>query len=57
MRHWRKSSHSGNGNNCVEIGHAPATHVLIRDTKDNGNGPVLRVTPRDWKRFTASVKH
>lgn len=53
---WRKSSHSsGNGGECVETGSAPGA-VLIRDTKDRGNGPVLRVTPSDWKRFTASVK-
>jgi hypothetical protein len=56
MGQWRKSSYSGNGNNCVEIGYAPSTRVLVRDTKDRSNGPVLAVTPRDWKRFTASVK-
>jgi hypothetical protein len=54
--HWRKSSYSNNGGmNCVEAGRAPGV-VLVRDTKDNGTGTVLRVTPRDWKRFTASVK-
>jgi hypothetical protein len=30
--------------------------ILVRDTKDRGNGPVLRVTINDWKRLTASVK-
>jgi hypothetical protein len=42
-------------NNCVEAGHAPGA-VLIRDTKDNGVGPVLRVTPADWYRFTRAVR-
>ena len=53
---WRKSSYSGNGGaNCVETGSVPGA-VLIRDTKDHGNGPVLRVTPAAWRRFTASIK-
>jgi hypothetical protein len=53
---WRKSSYSGNGGqNCVEAGHVPGV-VLVRDTKDKGLGPVLRVTSGDWSRFTASVK-
>jgi hypothetical protein len=53
---WRKSSYSGNGGaNCVETGNVTDT-VLIRDTKDRGNGPVLRVTPDAWRRFTAAIK-
>lgn len=30
--------------------------VLIRDTTLYGHGPILRVTPADWQRFTASIK-
>jgi len=30
--------------------------VLVRDTTQHGRGPVLRVTPADWDRFTASIK-
>ena len=53
---WRKSSYSNNGGDtCVEAGHIPGA-VLVRDTKDNGTGPVLRVTPADWQRFTARVR-
>ncbi len=52
---WRKSSHSANGNNCVETGSVTGA-VLIRDTKDNGRGPVLRVTPAEWQRFTKSIR-
>ena len=53
---WRKSSYSGNGGaNCVETGTVPG-EVLIRDTKDQGNGPVLRITPTEWRRFAASIK-
>jgi hypothetical protein len=55
---WRKSSYSGSANtgNCVEIGQA-AGHVAVRDTKDNGSGPVLRVSSADWSRLMKSIKH
>jgi hypothetical protein len=52
---WRKSSYSGNSGNCTEVATAPGV-VLVRDTKDNGNGPVLRVSAADWARFTGSIK-
>jgi hypothetical protein len=53
---WRKSSYSNNGGgNCVEAGHIPGA-VLVRDTKDNGTGPVLRVTSSDWDRLTSAIR-
>jgi hypothetical protein len=53
---WRKSSHStGNGGNCIETRSTPG-RMMIRDTKDNGHGPVLSVSPAAWQRFTAAVK-
>lgn len=54
---WRKSTYSGGSGavNCVEAGTAPGA-VLVRDTKDRGTGPVLRVSPGDWTRLTASLK-
>jgi hypothetical protein len=53
---WRKSSYSTNGGqDCVETASDDGA-ILIRDTKDRGTGPVLRVGPDAWRRFTASVK-
>ncbi len=53
---WRKSTYSGgSGGECLEAGTA-AGMVLVRDTKNNGNGPVLRVCAADWKRLTAAIK-
>jgi hypothetical protein len=53
---WRKSSYSDNGGaGCIEAAHAPGA-VLVRDTQQFGNGPVLRVTPADWKRLTSAVR-
>jgi hypothetical protein len=52
---WRKSSHSSNGGSaCVEAGHIPGA-VLVRDTTQHGAGPVLRLTPAAWARFTATL--
>jgi hypothetical protein len=53
---WRKSSYSANGGTaCVEAGHVPGA-VVVRDTKDSGTGPVLRLTPADWHRLTARLR-
>ena len=52
---WRKSSYSNSAGACVEAGPVPGA-VLIRDTKDNGAGPVLRATPADWHRFTTRIR-
>jgi hypothetical protein len=53
---WRKSSYSnGNGGACIEAGHVPGA-VLVRDTKDRGTGPVLRVSAETWRAFTARVR-
>jgi len=52
---WRKASYSSEGANCIEAGHVPGA-VLIRDTKDRELGPVLRVSPEAWKKFTATLR-
>lgn len=53
---WRKASYSGNGGaDCVETRSVPGA-VLIRDTKNRGRGPVLRVSPETWRLFTAGIK-
>jgi hypothetical protein len=53
---WRTSTYSSaNGGACIEAGNAPG-RILVRDTTQHGHGPVLRVTPADWTRLTASIK-
>lgn len=47
--HWKKSSYSGDGSNCVEIAIAPAT-VHVRDSK-SAEGPRLAVAPAAWAEF------
>jgi hypothetical protein len=60
---WRKSSHSGDGNSCVELavtrpsardGAGPV--VGVRDTKANGRGPILEFSPRAWREFVRRIK-
>lgn len=46
-RGWRTSSYTSNGGTCVEV--APVNEgVLLRDTKDHGAGPVIRLAHDEW---------
>ncbi|TDC95740.1 DUF397 domain-containing protein [Saccharopolyspora aridisoli] len=50
---WRKSSHSGEESNCVEVGRGP-DQVGVRDTKDR-DGATLRFDTGTWNRFLRSL--
>jgi hypothetical protein len=53
---WRKSTYStSNGGNCVETATLDAL-VAVRDTKDDGQGPVLRFAPSAWAEFTTTLR-
>ncbi|MGN2634767.1 DUF397 domain-containing protein [Nocardia takedensis] len=52
---WRKSVHSGPDGNCVEVAFLGDGNVAVRDTKDNGIGPVLAFTPGEWDAFLTGV--
>jgi len=55
---WKKSPESGPWtDNCVEVaGGQNLEEILVRDTKDKGNGPVLHYTPAEWRAFIGGVK-
>ena len=54
---WYKSSYSnGNGGSCVEVADLPDGGRAVRDSKDNGCGPVLLFTDAEWVAFTQGVK-
>ncbi|GGQ88490.1 DUF397 domain-containing protein [Couchioplanes azureus] len=53
---WRKSARSMQGN-CVEVSYSQTKGmVLVRDTKANGQGPILGFTPDEWSTFLAGVR-
>ncbi|OZM72579.1 DUF397 domain-containing protein [Amycolatopsis antarctica] len=51
---WRKSSHSGEESNCVEV--AVAARVGVRDTKDRDGG-TLTFTPDAWSAALTHLRH
>ncbi|MGX1131037.1 hypothetical protein RKD49_003227 [Streptomyces glaucescens] len=51
---WRKSSHSADASNCVEIA-TDATAIHIRDSKKAG-GPHLTVHPSAWTAFMSTLR-
>ena len=51
---WRKSSYSGNGGECVEVGHVQRA-IAVRDTKDCA-AALLRFSPAAWRKFADHVK-
>ncbi len=52
---WRKSTHSGQDGNCVEIATNLGGIVAIRDSK-NPHGPALTFTHSDWAAFIRGIK-
>jgi Domain of unknown function (DUF397) len=52
---WRKSSYSTAEGNCVEVADN-SSRVLVRDSKQNGVGPMLRFSAYAWRQFAVQVK-
>jgi Domain of unknown function (DUF397) len=51
---WRKSSHSMDSANCVEVAISCTDGWLVRDSKDP-SGPIVSFRPNDWKQFVISL--
>ena len=50
---WQKSRRSMS-NGCVEVAFVD-NQVAVRDSKHNGQGPVLVFTPVEWEAFLGGV--
>ncbi|MGC9499072.1 DUF397 domain-containing protein [Streptomyces sp. WG7] len=50
-----KSSYSNTSGECVEVALNSHRTVAVRDSKESGDGPILRLGPEAWGRFTASL--
>jgi hypothetical protein len=53
---WHKSSLSNLNGSCVEVGRLGPDRIGIRDTKDNGAGPILIFTGPEWSAFISGAK-
>lgn len=53
---WRKSSSSTYNGSCVEIARLTNDRIGVRDTKDQGAGPILSFTQNEWIAFLAGAK-
>lgn len=53
---WRKSRHSQPNGDCVEAARSTAGAIGVRDSKADGNGPILRFTRVEWTRFTRRLR-
>jgi hypothetical protein len=53
---WHKSALSQMNGSCVEMGRLLPDRIGMRDTKDNGTGPVLIFTGAEWDAFISGAK-
>lgn len=52
---WRKSSHSNNGGECVEVATYLPGVIAIRDSKDP-SGSLLMFTSAEWREFLRTIR-
>ncbi|MER7583901.1 DUF397 domain-containing protein [Kitasatospora sp. NPDC097691] len=52
---WRKSTHSGQGGQCVEVADGITGVVPVRDSKDP-SGPALLFPSSAWQSFVTAVR-
>lgn len=53
---WQKSSLSDFNGSCFEVARLGSDRLGVRDTKDNGSGPVLIFNQSEWAAFVGGIK-
>jgi uncharacterized protein DUF397 len=53
---WIKASRSGANGQCVQMRRSHGM-VEVRDTKDQGRGPILRFTSAEWAAWLDGAKN
>jgi ABC-type amino acid transport substrate-binding protein len=53
---WRKATKSNPSGNCLEVAQLADGGIAVRDSKQQGRGPVLQYTPQEWEAFVDGVK-
>ncbi|GAA1856014.1 DUF397 domain-containing protein [Actinomadura bangladeshensis] len=53
---WRKSTHSAPDGHCVEAGRTSDGKVSVRDTKLQGNGPILKFSKEEWRNLLDNIR-
>ncbi|WP_380280190.1 DUF397 domain-containing protein [Kitasatospora purpeofusca] len=53
--HWRRSTYSSNGGQCLEVADGHPGVVPVRDSKDPA-GPALLFPADAWRAFVTAVK-
>jgi Domain of unknown function (DUF397) len=52
---WKKSSHSSDSANCVEVALSHGSVIRVRDSKDPA-GPALSYSTESWNTFISAVR-
>lgn len=53
---WFKSTRSGNNGACVEVAQLGDDTIGVRDSKAEGQGPILAFTRAEWDAFIGGAK-
>lgn len=53
---WRKSRTSEANGACLEVARSSHGTIGVRDSKQDGAGPVLDFAPLDWATFLQTIR-